>query len=140
MRHIQLFEEFHGPQEVKKVSSTELGDVIDKSMTTKEKPIIIWTESGEMGEPQFQQILSEIGVSASFVDLGRSVPKDLDTIVGAEVVVGFDLDRAPAEVASIMMGKATQGDSQYIFTADDLDRVNREMLDRCQIVSYLQNK
>jgi hypothetical protein len=140
MRHIQLFEEFHGPQEVKKVSSTELGDVIDKSMTTKEKPIIIWTESGEMGEPQFQQILSELGVSASFVDLGRSVPRDLDTIVGAEVVVGFDLDRAPAEVASIMMGKATQGDSQYIFTADDLDRVNREMLDRCQIVSYLQNK
>ena len=140
MRHIQLFEEFHGPQEVKKVSSTELGDVIGKSMTTKEKPIIIWTESGEMGEPQFQQILSELGVSASFVDLGRSVPKDLDTIVGAEVVVGFDLDRAPAEVASIMMGKATQGDSQYIFTADDLDRVNREMLDRCQIVSYLQNK
>jgi hypothetical protein len=140
MRHIQLFEEFHGPQEVKKVSSTELGDVIDKSMTTKEKPIIIWTESGEMGEPQFQQILSELGVSASFVDLGRSVPKDLDTIVGAEVVVGFDLDRAPAEVASIMMGKATQGDSQYIFTADDLDKVNREMLDRCQIVSYLRNK
>ena len=140
MRHIQLFEEFHGHQEVKKVSSTELGDVIDKSMTTKEKPIIIWTESGEMGEPQFQQILSELGVSASFVDLGRSVPRDLDTIVGAEVVVGFDLDRAPAEVASIMMGKATQGDSQYIFTADDLDRVNREMLDRCQIVSYLQNK
>ena len=140
MRHIQLFEEFHGPQEVKKVSSTELGDVIDKSMTTKEKPIIIWTESGEMGEPQFQQILSELGVSATFVDLGRSVPRDLDTIVGAEVVVGFDLDRAPAEVASIMMGKATQGDSQYIFTADDLDRVNREMLDRCQIVSYLQNK
>lgn len=140
MRHIQLFEEFHGPQEVKKVSSTELGDVIDKSMTTKEKPIIIWTESGEMGEPQFQQILSELGVSASFVDLGRSVPRDLETIVGSEVVVGFDLDRAPAEVASIMMGKATQGDSQYIFTADDLDRVNREMLDRCQIVSYLQNK
>ncbi len=140
MRHIQLFEEFHGPQEVKKVSSTELGDVIDKSMTTKEKPIIIWTESGEMGEPQFQQILSELGVSASFVDLGRSVPRDLDTIVGAEVVVGFDLDRAPAEVASVMMDKATQGDSQYIFTADDLDRVNREMLDRCQIVSYLQKK
>jgi len=140
MRHIQLFEEFHGPQEVKKVSSTELGDVIDKSMTTKEKPIIIWTESGEMGEPQFQQILSELGISASFVDLGRSVPRDLDTIVGAEVVVGFDLDRAPAEVASIMMGKATQGDSQYIFTADDLDKVNREMLDRCQIVSYLQSK
>jgi len=140
MRHIQLFEEFHGPQEVKKVSSTELGDIIDKSMTTKEKPIIIWTESGEMGEPQFQQILSELGVSATFVDLGRSVPRDLDTIVGAEVVVGFDLDRAPAEVASVMMGKATQGDSQYIFTADDLDRVNREMLDRCQIVSYLQNK
>ena len=140
MRHIQLFEEFHGPQEVKKVSSTELGDVIDKSMTTKEKPIIIWTESGEMGEPQFQQILSELGVSASFVDLGRSVPRDLETIVGAEVVVGFDLDRAPADVASVMMGKSTQGDSQYIFTADDLDRVNREMLDRCQIVSYLQNK
>ena len=140
MRHIQLFEEFHGPQEVKKVSSTELGDVIDKSMTTKEKPIIIWTESGEMGEPQFQQILSELGVSATFVDLGRSVPRDLDTIVGAEVVVGFDLDRAPAEVASVMMDKSTQGDSQYIFTADDLDRVNREMLDRCQIVSYLQSK
>ena len=140
MRHIQLFEEFHGPQEVKKVSSTELGDVIDKSMTTKEKPIIIWTESGEMGEPQFQQILSELGVSASFVDLGRSAPRDLETIVGAEVVVGFDLDRAPADVASVMMGKATQGDSQYIFTADDLDRVSREMLDRCQIVSYLQNK
>jgi hypothetical protein len=140
MRHIQLFEEFHGPQEVKKVSSTELGDVIDKSMTTKENPIIIWTESGEMGEPQFQQILSELGVSASFVDLGRSVPRDLDTIVGAEVVVGFDLDRAPSEVASIMMGKATQGDAQYIFTADDLDRVNREILDRCQIVSYLQSK
>jgi hypothetical protein len=140
MRHIQLFEEFHGPQEVKKVSSTELGDVIDKSMTTKEKPIIIWTGSGEMGEPQFQQILSELGVSATFVDLGKSVPRDLDTIVGAEVVVGFDLDRAPAEVASVMMGKATQGDSQYIFTADDLDRVNREMLDRCQIVSYLQSK
>ena len=140
MRHIQLFEEFHGPQEVKKVSSTELGDVIDKSMTTREKPIIIWTESGEMGEPQFQQILSELGVSASFVDLGRSAPRDLETIVGAEVVVGFDLDRAPADVASVMMGKATQGDSQYIFTADDLDRVSREMLDRCQIVSYLQNK
>jgi hypothetical protein len=140
MRHIQLFEEFHGHQEVKKVSSTGLGDLIDKSMTTKEKPIIIWTESGEMGEPQFQQILSELGVSASFVDLGRSVPRDLDTIVGAEVVVGFDLDRAPAEVASVMMDKATQGDSQYIFTADDLDRVNREMLDRCQIVSYLQSK
>ena len=140
MKYIQLFEHFTGPQEVKKVSSTELGDIIDKSMTTKEKPIIIWTDSGEMGEPQFQQILSELGISASFVDLGRSVPKDLETIVGAEVVVGFDLDRAPAEVASVMMGKATQGDSQYIFTADDLDRVNREMLDRCQIVSYLQNK
>jgi hypothetical protein len=140
MRHIQLFEEFHGPQEVKKVSSTELGDVIDKSMTTKEKPIIIWTESGEMGETQFQQILSELGVSATFVDLGRSVPRDLDTIVGAEVVVGFDLDRAPAEVASVMMDKATQGDSQYIFTADDLQKVNKEILDRCQIVSYLQNK
>ena len=140
MRHIQLFEEFHGPQEVKKVSSTELGDVIDKSMTTKEKPIIIWTESGEMGEPQFQQILSELGISATFVDLGKSVPRDLDTIVGAEVVVGFDLDRAPDEVASVMMSKATQGDSQYIFTADDLDKVNREMLDRCQIVSYLQSK
>jgi hypothetical protein len=39
-----------------------------------------------------------------------------------------------------MMDKATQGDSQYIFTADDLDKVNREMLDRCQIVSYLQSK
>jgi hypothetical protein len=109
-------------------------------MTTKEKPIIIWTESGEMGEPQFQQILSELGISATFVDLGRSVPKDLDTIVGAEVVVGFDLDDAPTEVASLMLNKATAGDSQYIFTADDLDKVNREMLDRCQIVSYLQNK
>jgi hypothetical protein len=62
-----------------------------------------------------------------------------EVLVG-EVVVGFDLDRAPAEVASVMMDKATQGDSQYIFTADDLDRVNREMLDRCQIVSYLQSK
>ena len=93
-----------------------------------------------MGEPQFQQILSELGVSATFVDLGRSIPKDLDTIVGAEVVVGFDLDRAPMEVASVMMDKATQGDSQYIFTVDDLQKVNREMLDRCQIVSYLQNK
>ena len=41
MKYIQLFEHFTGPQEVKKVSSTELGDVIDKSMTTKEKPIII---------------------------------------------------------------------------------------------------
>lgn len=140
MKYIQLFEHFTGPQEVKKVSSTELGDVIDKSMTTKEKPIIIWTESGEMGEPHFQQILSELGVSATFVDLGRSIPKDLDTIVGAEVVVGFDLDRAPMEVASVMMDKATQGDSQYIFTADDLQKVNRGMLDRCQIVSYLQNK
>jgi len=140
MRHIQLFEEFHGHQEIKKVSSTGLGDLIDKSMTTKEKPIIIWTESGEMGEPQFQQILSELGISATFVDLGRSVPKDLDTIVGAEVVVGFDLDDAPSEVASLMLNKATAGDSQYIFTADDLDKVNREMLDRCQIVSYLQNK
>ena len=99
-----------------------------------------WTESGEMGEPQFQQILSELGVSAIFVDLGRSAPRDLETIVGAEVVVGFDLDRAPADVASVMMGKATQGDAQYIFTADDLDRVDREMLDRCQIVSYLRNK
>ena len=140
MKYIQLFEHFKGPQEVKKVSSTELGDVIDKSMTTKEKPIIIWKESGEMGEPQFQQILSELGVSATFVDLGRSIPKDLGTIVGAEVVVGFDLDRAPEEVASVMMDKATRGDSQYIFTADDLQKVNREILDRCQIVSYLQNK
>jgi hypothetical protein len=140
MKHIQLFEHFKGPQEVKKVSSTELGDVIDKSMTTKEKPILIWTESGEMGTPQFQQILSELGVSATFVDLGRSVPKDLANIVGAEVVVGFDLDRAPEEVASVMMDNATRGDSQYIFTADDLQKVNREILDRCQIVSYLQNK
>jgi len=140
MKHIQLFEHFKGPQEVKKVSSTELGDVIDKSMTTKEKPILIWTESGEMGTPQFQQILSELGVSATFVDLGRSVPKDLANIVGAEVVVGFDLDRAPDEVASVMMDNATRGDSQYIFTADDLQKVNREILDRCQIVSYLQNK
>jgi len=140
MKYIQLFEHFKGPQEVKKVSSTELGDVIDKSMTTKEKPILIWTESGEMGTPQFQQILSELGVSATFVDLGRSVPKDLANIVGAEVVVGFDLDRAPEEVASVMMDNATRGDSQYIFTADDLQKVNREILDRCQIVSYLQNK
>ena len=56
------------------------------------------------------------------------------------MVVGFDLDRAPEEVASVMMDKATQGDDQYIFTADDLEKVNREILDRCQIVSYLQNK
>ena len=140
MKYIQLFEHFKGPQEVKKVSSTELGDIIDKSMTTKEKPILIWTESGEMTEPQFQQILSELGVSASFVDLGRSVPRDLGTIVGAEVVVGFDLDRAPEDVASVMMDKATQGDAQYIFTADDLQKVDREILDRCQIVSYLRNK
>ena len=140
MKYIQLFEHFKGPQEVKKVSSTELGDIIDKSMTTKEKPILIWTESGEMSEPQFQQILSELGVSASFVDLGRSVPRDLGTIVGAEVVVGFDLDRAPEDVASVMMDKATQGDAQYIFTADDLQKVDRKILDRCQIVSYLRNK
>ena len=140
MKYIQLFEHFKGPQEVKKVSSTELGDIIDKSMTTKEKPILIWTESGEMSEPQFQQILSELGVSASFVDLGRSVPRDLGTIVGAEVVVGFDLDRAPEDVASVMMDKATQGDAQYIFTADDLQKVDREILDRCRIVSYLRNK
>ena len=120
MKYIQLFEHFKGPQEVKKVSSTELGDIIDKSMTTKEKPILIWTESGEMGTPQFQQILSELGISATFVDLGRSVPKDVANIVGAEVVVGFDLDRAPEEVASVMMDDATKGDSQYIFTADDL--------------------
>ena len=140
MKYIQLFEHFKGPQEVKKVSSTELGDIIDKSMTTKEKPILIWTESGEMGTPQFQQILSELGISATFVDLGRSVPKDVANIVGAEVVVGFDLDRAPEEVASVMMDDATKGDSQYIFTADDLQKVNREILDRCHIVSYLQNK
>jgi hypothetical protein len=140
MKYIQLFEHFKGPQEVKKVSSTGLEDIIDKSMTTKEKPILIWTESGEMGTPQFQQILSELGISATFVDLGRSVPKDLANIVGAEVVVGFDLDRAPEEVASVMMDDATKGDSQYIFTADDLQKVNREILDRCQIVSYLQNK
>ncbi len=140
MKYIQLFEHFTGPQEVKKISSTELGDVIDKSMTTKEKPILLWTESGEMGTPQFQQILSELGISATFVDLGKSIPRDLDTIVGAEVVVGFDLDRASAEVASVMMDKATQGDSQFIFTADDLQKVDREMLDRCQVVSYLQHK
>lgn len=140
MRHIQLFEHFTGHQEVKKVSSTELGDVIDKSMTTKEKPILIWTGSGEMGTPQFQQILSELGVSATFVDLGRYVPRDLETIVGAEVVVASDLDRAPGDVASVMMDKATQGDAQYIFTADDLQKIDREILDRCQIVSYLQNK
>ena len=55
-------------------------------------------------------------------------------------MVGFDLDRAPEEVASVMMDKATQGDSQCIFTADDLQKVDREILDRCQIVSYLRDK
>lgn len=140
MKYIQLFESFHGYQEVKKVSSEELGDIIDKSMTTKEKPILIWTESGEMGTPQFQQILSEMGISASFVDLGRSIPKDFDTIVGAEVVVCFDLDDAGKEVSAVAMDKATKGDAQYIFTASDLDKISREILDRCQIVSYLQKK
>jgi hypothetical protein len=109
-------------------------------MTSHDKPIIIWTESGEMGTPQFQQILSELGISASFVDLGRSIPKDFDTIVGAEAVVCFDLDDAKDDVASVAMDKATAGDAQYIFTASDLAKVSREILDRCKIVSYLREK
>ena len=140
MKYIQIYEHFTGYQHVEKVNREKLGDVIDKSMTTKDKPLLIWTESGEMGTPQFQQILSELGISASFVDLGRSIPKDFDTIVGAEVVVCSDLDDAKDEVASIAMDKATAGDSQYIFTASDLDKVPREILDRCKIVSYLREK
>ena len=140
MKYIQIYEHFTGYQHVEKVNQEKLGDVIDKSMTTKDKPLLIWTESGEMGTPQFQQILSELGISASFVDLGRSIPKDFDTIVGAEVVVCSDLDDAKDEVASIAMDKATAGDSQYIFTASDLDKVPREILDRCKIVSYLREK
>lgn len=140
MKYIQIYEHFTGYQHVEKVNQEKLGDVIDKSMTTKDKPLLIWTESGEMGTPQFQQILSELGISASFVDLGRSIPKDFDTIVGAEVVVCSDLDDAKDEVASIAMDKATAGDSQYIFTAADLDKVPREILDRCKIVSYLREK
>ena len=120
MKYIHLFEHFTGYQSVKKVSSSELGDIIDKSMTTNDKPILIWTESGEMGTPQFQQILSEMGISATFVDLGRSLPKDLDSIVGAEVVVASDLDDAPQDVQSLIINKASQGDAQYIFTANDL--------------------
>jgi hypothetical protein len=140
MKHIQLYENFTGHQEVEKVNSEKLGDIIDKSMTSKEKPILIWTESGEMGTPQFQQILSEMGISASFVDLGRSIPKDFDTIVGAEVVVCFDLDDARDEVRSIAMDKATKGDAQYIFTAGQIEKIDREILDRCRIVSYLREK
>jgi hypothetical protein len=140
MKYIQIYEHFTGYQSIEKVSQEKLGDIIDKSMTTKDKPIIIWTESGEMGTPQFQQILSELGISASFVDLGRSIPKDFDTIVGAEAVVCFDLDDAKEDVASVAIDKATSGDSQYIFTASHLDKVPREILDRCKIVSYLRNK
>lgn len=140
MKYIQLFEHFTGHQSVEKVSQEKLSDIIDKSMTSKDKPILIWTESGEMGTPQFQQILSELGISASFVDLGRSIPRDFDTIVGAEVVVCSDLDDAKNDVASIAIDKATAGDSQYIFTASDLDKIPREILDRCKIVSYLRGK
>lgn len=140
MKHIQLYEHFTGYQEVKKVSDEELGEIIDKSMTSNDKPILIWTESGEMGTPEFQQILSEMGISATFVELGRSLPKDLDTIVGAEVVVGFDLDRSSQEVQSLIINKASQGDAQYIFTASDLHKIDRQILDRCQIVSYLRKK
>ena len=139
MKYIQVYEHFTGYQEIEKVNQEKLADVIDKSMTTKDKPILIWTESGEMGTPQFQQILSEMGISASFVDLGRSVPKDLESIVGAEVVVASDLDDAPEAVASIVMDKATKGDTQYIFTASDLEKIDRSILDRCHIVSYLRN-
>ena len=138
MKYIQIYEHFTGPQEVEKVNQQKLGDIIDKSMTTNDKPLLIWTESGEMGTPQFQQILSEMGISASFVDLGRSLPKDLESIVGAEVVVASDLDDAPEDVASIVMDKATKGDTQYIFTASDLEKVDRSILDRCRIVSYLR--
>jgi hypothetical protein len=140
MKHLKLYEEFHGPQEVKKVNSERLGEVIDKSMTDRDRPILIWTESGEMGSPQIQQILSELGVSSSFVQLGRGLPKDLESIVGAEVVVCFDLDRASDEVTSVIFGKATEGDSQYIFTASDLNKIDKNILDRVQIVSYLREK
>ena len=138
MKHIQIYEHFTGYQEVEKVNQQKLGDIIDKSMTTKDKPLLIWTESGEMGTPQFQQILSEMGISASFIDLGRSLPKDLESIVGAEVVVASDLDDAPENIASIVMDKATKGDTQYIFTASDLEKIDRSILDRCKIVSYLR--
>lgn len=138
MKYIQIYEHFTGHQEIEKVDQEKLGDVIDKSMTTNDKPILIYTESGEMGTPQFQQILSEMGISASFVDLGRSLPKDLNSIVGAEVVVASDLDDAPENVASIVIDKATQGDTQYIFTASDLEKIDRNILDRCKIVSYLR--
>lgn len=138
MKHIQIYEHFTGYQKIEKVNQEKLGDIIDKSMTTKDKPILICTESGEMGTPQFQQILSEMGISASFIDLGRSMPKDLDSIVGAEVVVASDLDDAPEEIASIVIDKATKGDSQYIFTASDLEKIDRQILDRCRIVSYLR--
>ena len=140
MKHIQIYEHFTGYQEVEKVNQQKLGDIIDKSMTTNDKPILIWTESGEMGTPQFQQILSEMGISATFVDLGRSLPKDLDSIVGAEVVVASDLDDAPQDVQSLIINKASQGDAQYIFTANDLHKIDRSILDRCNIVSYLRNK
>jgi hypothetical protein len=138
MKYIQIYEHFTGYQEIEKVDQRKLGDIIDKSMTTNDKPILIYTESGEMGTPQFQQILSEMGISASFVDLGRSLPKDLNSIVGAEVVVASDLDDAPENVASIVIDKATQGDTQYIFTASDLEKIDRNILDRCKIVSYLR--
>ena len=138
MKYVQLFEHFTGYQHVEKVNQEKLGDIIDKSMTTNDKPILIYTESGEMGTPQFQQILSEMGISASFVDLGRSLPKDLNSIVGAEVVVASDLDDASQEVASIMIDKATKGDTQYIFTASDLEKIDRSILDKCKIVSYLR--
>ena len=140
MKYIQVYEHFTGYQEIEKVSREKLGDIIDKSMTDKDKPILIWTESGEMGTPQFQQILSEMGISASFVDLGRSVPKDFNSIVGAEVVVCFDLDDASEDLQSVAVNKATGGDSQYIFTASDLEKISREILDRCRIVSYLRKK
>lgn len=138
MKYIQIYEHFTGHQEIEKVDQEKLGDVIDKSMTTNDKPILIYTESGEMGTPQFQQILSELGVSSSFVNLGKSVPSDFNTIVGAEVVVCFDLDDAKEDVASVAMDKATSGDCQYIFTASDLNKVPREILDGCRIVSYLR--
>lgn len=138
MKYIKIYEHFTGYQEIEKVNQEKLGDIIDKSMTTNDKPILIYTESGEMGTPQFQQILSEMGVSASFVDLGRSLPKDLNSIVGAEVVVASDLDDASQEVASIMIDKATKGDTQYIFTASDLEKIDRSILDKCKIVSYLR--
>lgn len=138
MKYIKIYEHFTGYQEIEKVNQEKLGDIIDKSMTTNDKPILIYTESGEMGTPQFQQILSEMGISASFVDLGRSLPKDLNSIVGAEVVVASDLDDASQEVASIMIDKATKGDTQYIFTASDLEKIDRSILDKCKIVSYLR--